>query len=348
MPRRVVSCAQHGGHRDRPDKLELYLQICKPNNTVVHWMIAMKYPDADRCTRLHSTGYMGNRTLLIEPDKRFDSDAVETTHYLGRFRASESTTVETEAEKVPLQSCQLWACYLILRLERKGLLQEGQYDHYMNCYTHRREEDYGPGDDDTCPVHGHAGHGHAGHGHAMTTQAMGIQVIDIDVIGTQIMITQIMATQTMTTQTMTTQATDIQAIGTDVIDTQIMATQTMATQTMTTQTMTTQTMTTQATGIQVIGTDVIDTQVMATQIMIMQIMITQTMATHAMGWAYRRITATQVMDTQVMGADTDIRYQYHSFRRQIWHIDFFFFSSGYGLFMQDLYLNQDTVEIMLS
>ncbi|KAJ5840231.1 uncharacterized protein N7525_005419 [Penicillium rubens] len=249
MPRRVVSCAQHGGHRDRPDKLELYLQICKPNNTVVHWMIAMKYPDADRCTRLHSTGYMGNRTLLIEPDKRFDSDAVETTHYLGRFRASESTTVETEAEKVPLQSCQLWACYLILRLERKGLLQEG----------------------------------------------------------TQIMIIQIMATQIMTTQ-----ATDIQAIGTDVIDTQIMATQTMATQTMTTQTMTTQTMTTQtmttqATGIQVIGTDVIDTQVMATQIMIMQIMITQTMATHAMGWAYRRITATQVMDTQVMGADTDIR-----------------------------------------
>ncbi|KAJ5230432.1 hypothetical protein N7489_011140 [Penicillium chrysogenum] len=332
MPRRVVSCAQHGGHRDRPDKLELYLQICKPNNTVVHWMIAMKYPDADRCTRLHSTGYMGNRTLLIEPDKRFDSDAVETTHYLGRFRASESTTVETEAEKVPLQSCQLWACYLILRLERKGLLQEGV----------RRIMDRGT----------------MIHALFMGMQVMGMQVMGMQVMGmqvmgmpwacTQIMITQIMATQTMTTQTMTTQATDIQAIGTDVIDTQIMATQTMATQTMTTQTMTTQTMTTQATGIQVIGTDVIDTQVMATQIMIMQIMITQTMATHAMGWAYRRITATQVMDTQVMGADTDIRYQYHSFRRQIWHIDFFFFSSGYGLFMQDLYLNQDTVEIMLS
>ncbi|KAJ5264281.1 hypothetical protein N7505_008202 [Penicillium chrysogenum] len=322
MPRRVVSCAQHGGHRDRPDKLELYLQICKPNNTVVHWMIAMKYPDADRCTRLHSTGYMGNRTLLIEPDKRFDSDAVETTHYLGRFRASESTTVETEAEKVPLQSCQLWACYLILRLERKGLLQEGV----------RRIMDRGT----------------MIHALFMGMQVMGMQVMGMQVMGmqvmgmpwacTQIMITQIMATQTMTTQTMTTQATDIQAIGTDVIDTQIMATQTMATQTMTTQ----------ATGIQVIGTDVIDTQVMATQIMIMQIMITQTMATHAMGWAYRRITATQVMDTQVMGADTDIRYQYHSFRRQIWHIDFFFFSSGYGLFMQDLYLNQDTVEIMLS
>ncbi|KAJ6163335.1 hypothetical protein N7497_003314 [Penicillium chrysogenum] len=293
MPRRVVSCAQHGGHRDRPDKLELYLQICKPNNTVVHWMIAMKYPDADRCTRLHSTGYMGNRTLLIEPDKRFDSDAVETTHYLGRFRASESTTVETEAEKVPLQSCQLWACYLILRLERKGLLQEGQYDHYMNCYTHRREEDYGPGTMIHALFMGMQ---------VMGMQVMGMQVMGMQVMGmpwacTQIMITQIMATQTMTTQTMTTQATDIQAIGTDVIDTQIMATQTMATQTMTTQ----------ATGIQVIGTDVIDTQVMATQIMIMQIMITQTMATHAMGWAYRRITATQVMDTQVMGADTDIR-----------------------------------------
>ncbi|KAJ5478334.1 hypothetical protein N7530_003843 [Penicillium desertorum] len=183
MPRRVVACLQHGGHRDRPDKLELYVQICKPQDTVVHWMIAMKYPDADRCTRLHSIGYMGNRTLAIEHDKRFDSDSVETTHYLGRIHVSESTIVEMEAEKIPPQSCQLWACYLILRLERKGLLQEdvrrimdqGMMIHALFILIQ-----------------------------IMTTQIMGIQVIGIDVIGTQFMGMQVMATQIMTTQIMTT------------------------------------------------------------------------------------------------------------------------------------------------
>ncbi|OQE13655.1 hypothetical protein PENFLA_c045G08119 [Penicillium flavigenum] len=238
MPRRVVSCPQHGGHRDRPDKLELYLQICKPHDTVVHWMVAMKYPDADRCTRLHSIGYMGNRTLAIEDDKRFDSDSVETTHYLGRICVSESTTVEMEAEKVPLQSCQLWACYLILRLERKGLLQEDV----------RRIMDRG-----------------------MVIHAlfMGMQAMDMQVMATQIMAIDIMATQ---------------AMGIQVIGIQIMATQIM--------------------GIRAIGTQVMATQIMTTQITAMQ----------AMGWAYRsRIMATLVMGTQVMAADTDTRYQYHSF-----------------------------------
>jgi hypothetical protein len=67
-----------------------------------------------------------------------------------------------------LQSCQLWACYLILRLERKGLLQEGQYDHYMNCYTHIR----GLRGHDLCghdlrahDLHAHDLHAHDLHAH---------------------------------------------------------------------------------------------------------------------------------------------------------------------------------------
>ncbi|KAJ6189143.1 hypothetical protein N7519_004051 [Penicillium mononematosum] len=273
MPRPVGSCPQHGGHRDRPDKLELYVQICKPHDTVVHWMIAMKYPDADRCTRLHSIGYMGNRTLSIEHDKRFDSDQVETTHYLGRIRVSESTTVEMEAEKVPLQSCQLWACYLILRLERKGLLKEDVrkiMDREMMIHAlfmGMQVMDTQTMDTQIMTTQ------------AMTTQAMSIQAIGIDVIDTQVMVTQIMGTQIMATKAMTTQAMSIQVIGIDVIGTQVMATQIMI------------------------------TQLTATKGMgwayRSRIMATQTMTTQIMG--------TLVMGTQVMAADTDIRYQYHSF-----------------------------------
>jgi hypothetical protein len=106
----------------------------------------MKCPGATRGIRLHSTGYKGNRRLSIEPDKRFNSWQVEDTHYLGIIPADDRIIVPKEAEKIPLQSCQLWACYLMLRLERKGLLRKGTFDHYMHCYKHKFLEDYGPGD----------------------------------------------------------------------------------------------------------------------------------------------------------------------------------------------------------
>jgi hypothetical protein len=127
------------------DHCELYLQICYPQDDAVHWLIFVKCPGADRGVRLHSTGCYGQRSLSIEPDKRFDSRAVESTHYLGRMTASESVIVPVEAKKIPLQSCQTWACYLMLRLERQGLLKRGNFDHFMNCYPHRREEDFGIG-----------------------------------------------------------------------------------------------------------------------------------------------------------------------------------------------------------
>ncbi|KGO47174.1 hypothetical protein PEX1_049610 [Penicillium expansum] len=136
---------------------ELYLQICTPGpDGAIHWMIIEKLPRSDRCTRLHSTGYKGNRKLAIEHGKRFESRSVEHTHYLGKFHSSYSALIKREASKIPLQSCQLWACYLMLRLERKGLLEVGKFDHYWNSYEHNFDEHYGEGeDDDACPIHGH-------------------------------------------------------------------------------------------------------------------------------------------------------------------------------------------------
>ncbi|KGO66583.1 hypothetical protein PITC_079830 [Penicillium italicum] len=142
---------------DRNDYRKLYVQICKQGDPdgPIHWMIAMKYPGSDRCTRLHSTGCMGDRRLDIEYDKRFDSRSVESTHFLGEIRGGDSAIVEEEARKIPLQSCQLWACYLMLRLERRGLLEEGNYNHFMHCYKHSFVEHYGSGLNNVCPVHGH-------------------------------------------------------------------------------------------------------------------------------------------------------------------------------------------------
>lgn len=177
---RPTHSSSRGGRRDR-DEYELYVQICYPGSdgVTIHWMIAMRHPGSDRCTRLHSTGCMGDRTLSIEPNMRFDSRSVEHTHFLGKIERRDKDIVMMEAEQIPLQSCQLWACYLMLRLERKGLLERKTYKHYMHCYPHNRVEDYGPGYDDECPVHGQGhehrhehrhehgrehGHGH-GHGH---------------------------------------------------------------------------------------------------------------------------------------------------------------------------------------
>ncbi|KXG50230.1 uncharacterized protein PGRI_061970 [Penicillium griseofulvum] len=152
-------CTAHE-HRERIDydHRELYLQICYPQNNAVHWLIFMKYPGADRGTRFHSTGCMGDRELSIETDKRFDSQAVESTHYLGTIYETDSYHVHREAGKIPLQSCQLWVCYLILRLENKRMLKKGTYDHYMNGYEHNMDEHYGPGEGFECRVHLRRGH----------------------------------------------------------------------------------------------------------------------------------------------------------------------------------------------
>ncbi|KAJ5199412.1 hypothetical protein N7491_000032 [Penicillium cf. griseofulvum] len=147
------STAREPRERIDYDHCELYVQICYPQNDAVHWLIFMKYPGAEHGTRFHSTGWMGNRELSIETNKRFDSQAVESTQYLGTIHETDSYQVHRESEKIPLQSCQLWACYLILRLERKRLLKKGTYDHYMNCYEHSMGEHYGPGDGVECRIH---------------------------------------------------------------------------------------------------------------------------------------------------------------------------------------------------
>jgi hypothetical protein len=141
------SPSRNDDSRVDPEFRDLYLQICYREGDAVHWLLVMKCPGASRGYRLHSTGFPGGRELSIEPDMRFDSRSVEYTHYLGRIHSCERSIVISEAKKVPLQSCQLWSCYLMYRLEGLGLLKGGTYDHYMYDYYHRKTEDFGKGND---------------------------------------------------------------------------------------------------------------------------------------------------------------------------------------------------------
>lgn len=128
--------------------LQIYIAICKPmDNGWVHWMVLLVHPFAKRCTYLHCIGAPGNRDLAIEDDKRFDSWSIEKYKYIATIPVSSRRAVLREAWKVPLQSCQLWVCYLMFRLERKGLVKEGIFDHFMYMYNHRMTENLGPGDD---------------------------------------------------------------------------------------------------------------------------------------------------------------------------------------------------------
>jgi hypothetical protein len=129
-------------------KLEIHLSICKPmDNGWVHWMIILRHPGDHKCTYLHSTGAPFHRSLSIEDEKRFDSWSIDQNKYITTIPVCRGARVVKEAKKVPLQSCQLWACYLLFRLERKELVPLGTFDHYMYHYEHRRNEDFGPGSD---------------------------------------------------------------------------------------------------------------------------------------------------------------------------------------------------------
>jgi hypothetical protein len=125
---------------------DLFLAICKEQfpSGPIHWMIMMVHPGAQRCIWLHCVGSPGGRELLIEPNKRFDSWSIERTFFLSRIPASAGRMVEQQARAIPPQSCQYWAVYLVLRLERRGMVPHGSYGHWRHHITHRRE-DMGPG-----------------------------------------------------------------------------------------------------------------------------------------------------------------------------------------------------------
>lgn len=125
----------------------IWVAICKRRdpNAPIHWMILMGHPGADRCTWFHSTGYPGNYVVQIETGKRIDSWSFETKHFICRIPASYREIVWDQAERIPAQSCQCWASYLLLRLERRHLVPCGTYEHWVHYHMTSRREDRGPG-----------------------------------------------------------------------------------------------------------------------------------------------------------------------------------------------------------
>ncbi|CAI7663049.1 unnamed protein product [Penicillium bialowiezense] len=88
-----------------------------------------------------------DREFIIDEDMDFDDSSIAEHNYIATIPVSARYTVIREAMKLPLQSCQPWACYLIFRLEQKGLVKSGTFDHYMYNYRHLMTENLGAGDD---------------------------------------------------------------------------------------------------------------------------------------------------------------------------------------------------------
>jgi hypothetical protein len=129
---------------------ELWLAQCKITTPTefVHWMLLMVHPGDNRCFWCHSVNESGQERdydMLIEPNRRFDSWSFHDKFFLGIFPTELGRVVSQEAYKVPPQNCQYWALYVILRLERRGLLSEGLYREWIGqvseCWG-----DEGPGD----------------------------------------------------------------------------------------------------------------------------------------------------------------------------------------------------------
>lgn len=126
---------------------DIWLAICKrthPRNPI-HWMIMMGHPGSDRCTRFHSTGYPGHYEVQMDTDRRHDSWSIESKHFICRIPAAYGDVVWQEAEAIPAQSCQCWASYLLLRLERRYMVPCGTYEHWVDYHMTSRREDKGPG-----------------------------------------------------------------------------------------------------------------------------------------------------------------------------------------------------------
>ncbi|KAJ5348196.1 uncharacterized protein N7506_001449 [Penicillium brevicompactum] len=131
---------------DRYDEpLEIYLQIGVPDQYgESHWMITMKQPNRQRAMRLHSVGEEGDYELSMEKDQEFIPSWVRTTHYLGEIPKEGSAIVPMEAEKIPPQVSDMWACYLIRKMENLGLIERGQCRRFMTDYRHNLDGDEGP------------------------------------------------------------------------------------------------------------------------------------------------------------------------------------------------------------
>ncbi|KAJ5526832.1 hypothetical protein N7513_010991 [Penicillium frequentans] len=127
-----------------PSHYEIYLAICHDHpdrpGLPPHWMVVLRPPGSATCIRFHTMNGDPVYTLGIEPDKRFDSDSVKYYQSVGGIQASDYTKVVAQAMAIPLQSCQRWARYLLMRLELLGVVCEGCSDLLEEILTARKAD----------------------------------------------------------------------------------------------------------------------------------------------------------------------------------------------------------------
>lgn len=103
----------------------------------------------------HCPGQPGAREPTYEVDKRLDSWSFDSKQYLARIPTTAVHKVQQQAQAIPPQDCSSWALYVILRLEREGLIPAGNYENLRNRYGNSHNgEDLGPGN----MRPGHIGH----------------------------------------------------------------------------------------------------------------------------------------------------------------------------------------------
>jgi hypothetical protein len=129
---------------------EIHRAICKQTHPSdpIHWILLLAHPNDTHCIWYHSVnenGHEGAYEMLIEPNKRFNSWAFAEKIFLGLIPVELGVVVSREACKVPPQNCQYWVAYVLMRLERVGLVQRGLYRRWIGQVS-ERWGDEGPGD----------------------------------------------------------------------------------------------------------------------------------------------------------------------------------------------------------
>ncbi|OQE29577.1 hypothetical protein PENSTE_c002G04372 [Penicillium steckii] len=112
----------------------------------VHWLIIVVHPGADLSVRLHCEGWPGRWEVSMETNKRFQSHWIECKFLVGNIPAEKGLIVTEELKLIPPQTSQIWVLHALLRLEWRGLVPAGTYDHWKSIrVSDPSDEDLGPG-----------------------------------------------------------------------------------------------------------------------------------------------------------------------------------------------------------
>lgn len=127
------------------DSYELFLQVC-PGVTAQdpkEWRLFLKFEDSDRGTLMEVKGKPYDREMYPVHEAFFEAPDVIQSIHLGTISSRQGAIdVLSEAGNVMPQHPQIWCCYVMLRLERIGMVRDGTYAHF------KRSSEVEPGYED--------------------------------------------------------------------------------------------------------------------------------------------------------------------------------------------------------